>query len=214
MAYDENFYNEYNEYLKEYGVRKIHDKMFAFFDFFAIPHSHYSTYNVIDLGCGQSCEYGRSKLNGYYGFDLNAKETKTESCYYGILNQTYKLDYRENLQEIIDISNEKKIRKFVSLFSSEITSSSENNRLLYERLFSSIPTLEYGMVSGFYYSDQKKKLVIEEAGDVISWQTIDSVEDSVSELYDETRIYTRCPSKMFGDSVVEVWKFFERKSNG
>ncbi len=206
MSYNKDFYSEYEKYLSEPRVRNVHDQMFAFFDVFAKPKSQC----VIDLGCGRSLEYHRHQPWSYYGFDVNAT-VEVDYVFGRETSRTTSLDYRENTNKIIDIGKNKKAGKFVSLFSSEITAPPEENKCLYEGLFRNIPSLEFGMVSGFYYADKKNHLIVVETGGVKSWQTLSSIEDSVSDVYDEIRLYAECPSEMFGEDVVEVWRFLSRK---
>lgn len=212
MSYnDGNFYHEYSDYLKEPRVRKVHDKMFVLFG--NLLGSSFSS-PVADLGCGKNCEYGvfsSFSLKGYFGFDINVEERKTKSLYY--TNETFKLDYRKEIDSLIEIANEKKVGKFVSLFSSEITASPVDNQALYEKLFLDIPSLTHGMVSGFYYSENKENQIIDEAGGIKSWQTFDSIEDNKSEIYDEMRVIEKCPSNMFGEDVVEIWKILTKRQN-
>lgn len=203
MAYDGDFYKMYEDYLAESGVRDVHDDLFEMFSAVCASGSPH----ILDLGCGRSQEY---KHQGYYadylGFDLNAEDPE---C---------KIDYRNpEFTHLVDqIVEQRRDRHnqvwafppgaFVSLFSSEITASEHENRLLYEGLFRHWP-IQTALVSGFYYTDKKDQVVVPEEGGIESFQTLSSLEESdVSLLYKETRITVACPSKLFGPNVVEVWR--------
>lgn len=225
MSYNKDFYKQYKKYLKEKRVRHVHDKVFGLF--YKFMEDREENPNILDLGCGQCqefcCNDSNSDKRGFYiGFDVNIEENKDEDeedleTFFG--SYCFRLNYRDenfvkSAKEIyhkICQPSDWESDCFVSLFSTEITASAEENQTLYERLFKEIPTLRYGLVSGFYYSSKKDKVVIEETGGITSWQTLDSIEDRNSDKFSEMRIYVPCPSKMFGEDVIEVWRILERK---
>lgn len=210
MSYDQDFYSKYDEYLKEPRVRKVHDRVFKLFLAFKRTLITNQDISVLDLGCGKSCEYGQSnQYFRYNGFDINADPSTTHSLLDGKLTENHVLDYRG--EDFFEVAKKETPNCFVSLFSSEITASPDDNHFYYERLFREIPSMKCGMVSGFYYKDKKDRAVISETGGIDSWQTLDSVEDRISEDFSEIRMTVPCPSKFFGEDVVEVWKFFETK---
>ncbi|NCN51544.1 hypothetical protein GW931_00870 [archaeon] len=63
-----------------------------------------------------------------------------------------------NLQKLI---NPSKPTSFVSLFSSEIIAPFEENYKFYERIFKEIPSVNGGLVSGFFYKNKKIKTQLE-----------------------------------------------------
>lgn len=196
MAYDVKFYRAYEKYLKEKSVRKAHDWIFSLLSEDCV--------DVIDLGCGQCQEFQRYCYSCVYydGIDKNIDEY--------IDDRTWLIhgDYRNKsfLKSIIDRNH----RSFVSLFSSEITKHYTENYHLYNWIFKMFPNIRSGLVSGFYYTHKKHKNPIKETGGIVSYQTLESVDDCNRNGYTEKRIILPVPSEMFGPYVMEVWKLFER----
>jgi hypothetical protein len=197
MGYDGDFYEAYERYLLEDRVRDKHDAILDMWHRATWPNSSY----VVDLGCGRSNEYFRfgPDVKAYQGFDVQESQ-------HGMV-----LDYRgpDLIQTMRTLDWEPDA--FVSLFSAECTATPIQNAELYERLFREIPTIKHGLVTGFYYVSRRHMNPIEETGGIVSWQTVSSLEDDVSDVYDEVRIVTRVPSTMFGEDVVEVWRMFTRR---
>jgi hypothetical protein len=197
MGYDGDFYEAYERYLQEERVRDKHDVVLDMWHTATWPNSSY----VVDLGCGKSNEYFRfgPDVKAYQGFDV-------EESQHGMV-----LDYRS--PELVEAvrSLDWKPDAFVSLFSIECTATPIENAELYERLFRETPTLKHGLVAGFYYAGRRDENPIKETGDIVSWQTVDRIEDAVSDVYDEIRVVTRVPSAMFGENVVEVWRILTRR---
>lgn len=198
--YDNNFYEQYKEYLKEPIVRKNHDWIFSLLNTLF--------YNVVDLGCGTKEFKKYSWLKGaipnyskYIGIDL-------ESPYADV-----KADYRTLKLKDLDLSPFPEITTFVSLFSTELTADYKTNYLFYQKLFEENPTIKFGLVSGFYYSDKKDIQPVREAGDIVSYQTLEPLEDAINNVFSEKRIILATPSQFFGPNVIEVWKLFERQNN-
>ena len=100
---------------------------------------------------------------------------------------------------------------FVSLFSTELGHSPEEKYALYERIFARIPKLLYGLVGGFFYESKRGQEAVEEAGEIVSHQTIEDSSRHISKAFFEFRLHMHTPSKMFGEDVVEVWKFLCRR---
>lgn len=199
MPYNDDFYSLYQDYLFESSVRKAHDWIFG-----TIARST-DFKNVIDLGCGEFQEFRRTFPDKYVGIDVNPFDTS--------VSEILHLDYRQ-----IDWSDQlirhicRFATGFVSLFSTEITAPVANNYALYERLFNELPNLRVGLVSGFYYTDEREgQNPVMEAGGICSYQTLESPERVVSGIFTEKRIVMPVPSKMFGPDVWEVWKIFERR---
>ena len=80
----------------------------------------------------------------------------------------------------------------------------------YRKLFKENRDLTIGMVAGFYYKDRAAQEAVLETGDLISYQTIEKQSDYICKEFTEFRCYQEVPSKMWGDQVVEVWKFLIR----
>lgn len=199
MPYDDEFYARYADYLGEPSVRRAHDWAFS------IATSNPNFKQVIDLGCGQCQEFTQTRPNYYVGFDLNPGELATAL--------TLPLDYRS-----IDWADPqtrficRSATAFVSLFSTEITAPVAENYDFYEGLFAQLPNLQAGLVSGFYYADERQyNNPVREAGDILSYQTLEAPEAVLSHVFREFRIVMPVPSKMFGPVVWEVWKFFSRR---
>lgn len=199
MAYDPEFYEKYSKYLIEKKVRNSHDKILKMVK----PLGDFD--NVVDFGCGQFNEfliYGKPQK--YLGIDKEVENFQDGAASF------IKADYRnsKNLQELI---NPLKPTSFVSLFSSEIIDHYKENYEFYERAFSEIPSLNKGLVSGFFYESKKRENPIGEAGGIMSYQTLEDIDNVHSKLFNEMRFILPVPSKMFGKDVFEVWKLFERK---
>lgn len=156
--------------------------------------------SLVDLGCGKTKEAQR--LFGpkhYLGLDLSPT----------LDANVLATDYRS--PRLPTLLNSYKPNCFSSLFSVEITRPFTENYELYERLFEKVPTLDFGIVAGFYYEKRKGQLVVEENGGLTSYQSIEAQEIVKSDNFFEHRTYVRAPSKLFGPDVVEVWKLFRRK---
>jgi hypothetical protein len=202
-GYDGDFYKDYERYLLEPDVRKAHwfplsaAKQESAFD------------DVVDLGCG--CREFQRYVEPwrYIGVDAVHPDADIKSDY----------RHRSTVNEIVDFCADRDTlhrlcpRAFVSLFSSEITACEEVNYALYRRLFKDISSIRQALVSGFYYDHLKTRRIVEEIPGLFSYQSLDPIETSIERAhgcFTEKRIVIPCPSKMFGEGVVEVWKFFER----
>ena len=197
MGYDDDFYKMYRDYLSEPAVRGAHDWIFA------IARLNRDFQDVVDFGCGAFNEfnvYARPSL--YLGIDVNAPADDP-------------LLIQVNYRQFSDLTQLFKQTlpptAFVSLFSTEITAPREENYAFYEKVFGELPTVKSGLVSGFYYASKKGTNPIGETGGILSYQTLERLEDVSSALFSERRIVLPIPSKMFGPDVFEVWKFFDRK---
>jgi hypothetical protein len=199
MAYDDSFYRAYAAYLQEDSVRRAHDRVLSMVR--TLPAFR----NVVDLGCGQFNEFLHyRKPQRYVGLDVNVKPRRSKN------RKLLEGNYR-NFDLVAKAVAEHDVTAFVSLFSSEITAPSAENYAYYQRLFDALPSIQAGLVGGFYYHRSKDKNPIGEAGGIMSYQTLEPIEDVVNPAFHETRILLAAPSAMFGDDVIEVWKLFERK---
>lgn len=198
MGYDENFYIQYKAYLDEPTVRQAHDWVFS-----VLCGDNFN--RVVDFGCGKAMEFlVHYSPKFYLGIDNNA-------CESGGKAKILKADYKTDLVAKNSVDHFKP-SAFVSLFSSEITNNYIANYRFYKWLFARFPTLVCGLVSGFYYSSNKKHGTIKETGDIQSWQTLEYIEDVYSTVFTEQRIILNVPSVMFGPDVYEVWKLFTKRS--
>ena len=198
MGYDKDFYLMYQDYLTEPNVRASHNWIFA------IAKLNSNFQNVVDFGCGAFNEFSvYGKPQSYLGIDINAAPEANRKL--------VKADYRNagNLTELI--GHKSFHTAFVSLFSTEITAYKQENYKFYERVFKELSTINSGLVSGFYYANKKDINPLGETGGLLSYQTLENPEDISSSLFTEKRIILPVPSKMFGQDVFEVWKFFDRK---
>ncbi len=196
MPYDEIFYQRYREYLKEGVVRKNHDRMFELLPLLALPNE----LRVIDLGCGTGEYITYDQRHALYaGVDLN----NTGNVAPFIQRDYCALDFAP----LVPFTP----NAFVSLFSIECSYPPEAKYGLYSRIFSAFPHLRCGLSAGFYYESRRDQPTVTEAGEIESYQTIEKSPVDDSYLFRESRILLRTPSEMFGQDVVEVWKFFVRK---
>lgn len=207
MAYDEEFYKQYNEYLKEVNEKHSHiiSNLLSTCHPLQAGLVRKDRFVISDLGCGIAAEFEQitrklssriTPIDEYIKIDINGKNL-------------FSIDYRET-NALISLLNTKKCNMFVSLFSSEITASFIENYKLYKKIFESCPTIEHGLVSGFYYSDKLDQEEVQETGDITSYQTLERLCDVKCEEFSEYRLEAHVPSEMFGPNVYEVWKFFKR----
>jgi|SRR3989344_1009816 len=197
MGYDQDFYKMYQDYLNEPTVRAAHDWIFGI----ARLNPHFQ--DVVDFGCGAFNEFNvYARPLRYLGVDVNAPVDDP------LLVQA---DYRQ-VSDLAQLFGQALSPfAFVSLFSTEITATAEENYRFYERVFNQLPTVKSGLVSGFYYASKKCTNPIGETGGILSYQALEDLEDVPSSSFTERRIILPVPSKMFGPDVFEVWKFFDRK---
>jgi hypothetical protein len=188
MPYDDEFYQRYEEYLQEPVVRAAHDWVFD------IAMSNPAFQDVVDFGCGRSREFRLyARHRSYTGVDLDD-------------TARVRLDYRG-----MDLAQlHPGITAFVSLFSTEITAPPLENCRFYERVFQEMPHIQAGLVAGFYYDGKRNTNPVVETGGIISYQTLELPSEVSSLYFSEKRIVMHVPSRMFGQDVYEVWKFFKR----
>ena len=196
MPYDENFYRMYRQYLQERIVRGNHDHIFSLFASLLSPYSP----RVMDLGCGIG-EYATYDLHhtAYIGIDIN----NAGSVAPFIQADYLKLDFGSLLPFLPN--------SFISLFSIECCHAAEKKYDFYNNIFSAFPTVKYGLAGGFFYESRRNQETVSEAGEIVSYQTIEDPSLYISDLFTELRMHLRTPSNMFGKDVIEVWKLFIRK---
>jgi SAM-dependent methyltransferase len=197
LAYDGDFYSAYRAYLLEPGVRSVHDKAIG------MTASSPAFRRVLDLGCGQGNEFLHyGKPHAYVGVDLNALPVTSPHA-------TLAADYRD-LAMVTALIASLSLTAVVSLFSTECTAPWRHNHAFYEALFRST-AIEAMLVSGFYYADQPHAETVGEAGGIVSYQSIQPLEASDSSLFTEVRVSARCPSSLFGETPIEVWRLLQRR---
>lgn len=198
MPYDASFYDAYEAYLLEKAVRANHDMMFKHWSGLAKTPLH-----VIDLGCGIG-EYGRyGKAENYLGIDVVNS---------GRVENFRVADYSDPIllaRALTDLDPQP--NAFVSLFSCEPVYPVQRRYEIYEGIFNALPSIQRGLVSGFFYRDRRDQERVKEKGGVTSFQTIEKITQHVSRVFSEFRLTIHTPSKMFGPEVIEVWKFLARR---
>ncbi len=196
MPYDENFYRMYREYLQEQVVRQNHDHVFTLFSSLMLPE----TPRIIDLGCsiGEYAIYD-SHHTAYAGIDLN----NTSGVANFVQADYTTLSFKELLPFVPN--------SFISLFSIECCHPVKIRYALYEKLFTEFPSIRCGLAGGFFYASRRDKETVSETGDIVSYQSIEDPAQYISRIFTELRVHLQTPSTMFGQDVVEVWKFFVRK---
>ena len=194
MGYDAEFYRMYQAYLQEAAVRANHDRVFDCFRRFTQPTPMF----VVDLGCG----LGEYSLYGHYATYVGVDINNT-----GQVRNFVQTDYHDfgfvNLLPFVPTV-------FVSLFSIECCHPAEEKYALYERIFTEIPSIRHGLVGGFFYEGRRSLETVGETGGIVSYQTIEDPSRYISPTFSEYRVHMRTPSQMFGDDVIEVWKFLSR----
>lgn len=199
MPYDEKFFKAYREYLKESVVRRNHAEMFRLFARLISPGAPC----VIDLGCG-SGEYHRYDARHIYYCGVDNSNAGRISDSHFIQADYMTLDFKNHIQFTPN--------SFISLFSIECCQPEVKNKYdLYERIFKEFTDIRTGLVSGFFYESKRNEPRVEEAGEIMSYQTIEDPSLWISDTFTEMRIHLHTPSQMFGQDVVEVWKIFIRK---
>lgn len=199
MAYNKAFFDAYRAYLQEPVVRRNHNLVFKMFADKAAEQSERLW--VVDLGCGL-CEY--HNYSTYHAAYVGVDKRDSGECGYFVRSNYATMGFKDKLPF--------RPNAFISSFSIECCNPPKKKYALYERIFREIPSIRFGLAGGFFYKRWKdKKKVVEAGGKVVSWQTIEDQKDHVSDLFSEHRFRINTPSKMFGDDVVEIWKFFERR---
>ena len=195
--YDDDFYTSYAKYLDDPKVRAVHD--------FALKTlcSSVDFDRVVDLGCGLKEFMLNRGAKEYLGIDTKAP------------NPELRDDYRNPHKETVRAIRQFQPRSFISLFSSEITAGEMFNWVgLYRQMFTDFPTINFGLVSGFYYRGLSGKERVTEPNDLVSWQTtmplglLETDDDPFTEI---SRLTLPCPSQLFGPDPIEVWRLFRRK---
>jgi len=214
MPYDQHFYRLYEDYLHEPLVRDRHGRAFGFFHDAIEQRTPLLRVDVIDLGCGlgEYRRFGFRPVGRYLGIDkedTTANVPAARGKETPLVKPQIKADYTDPafLDRLPFTPN-----AFISLFSIEACLPVADRYALYHELFVRMPTLRIGMSAGFSYASKRDQETIGENGDIVSYQTIDGPYDHVDPLFEEERLVLRVPSAMFGPDVVEVWKFFFRKS--
>lgn len=206
--YTKDFYEPYLKQLAEPLVRSTHDRMFELFHNFY--DNNYGGY-VIDLGCGTGEFHSHDLYHyDYAGFDTAQSDFIEPSVFHN-------KNFVKDLDEILEFKFDKGLTSadtFVSLFATEIHLPVQEKYNLYRKIFRDVPHIQAGLVAGFYYEDKmNEECIIENVKDVSQftvYQTIENQREWMCDEFEEYRIYTKVPSKMFGQNLTEVWKFFRR----
>lgn len=222
---NDDFWKAYGAYLEESKDR--HTQAIDALDVFAHSPSLYNR-RVLDLGCGKHASArGLFEVQRYMGVDVDPPETpdKVRSMLRACNPQPMymKANYRDELGVVIDAVLNPPVDSWqldplmpelvTSLFSIEITDIPDNNYAIYQTIFRELPTVQYIVVSGFYYADKTQDMFVEETGGLKSFQTIDLLcPEPEDEDFTEYRVYLPAPSTLFGPNVVEVWKLLSRKA--
>ena len=210
MAYNSHFYRMYANYLRELAVIKAHQKAF---DVFSLLMPAHTPTNVVDLGCGLG-EYGsHGYYTNYVGLDKQPELQQEERWvklppYEKFLVSDYTtLDFVDQLSFVSFEPT-----AFISLFSIEACLPLAERYALYTKMFSTFPTIQHALVSGFYYASKAGEETVSETGDITSYQTVESLESVKNDTFSEMRLTMHVPSEMFGPDVYEVWKILTRKA--
>jgi len=201
MSYNQEFFDEYKNYLQEPTVRNVHDLMLQTFSD-SFPKWKYP-FNIIDFGCGQCCEYlNYGQFSGYAGLDLNPP------LHPGCFKADYTRMHGEDMKWFAPYA----FHGFVSLFSTECCLTRIGKYEFYRKVFRETD-VQMGLVAGFYYKSRIQQEKVEETGGIVSFQSTEDQRDFMCPEFIEYRTYIDVPSKMFGPDVVEVWKLLIKKPN-
>ncbi|MFA6604020.1 MAG: class I SAM-dependent methyltransferase [Patescibacteria group bacterium] len=195
MAYDQKFFEAYAQYLAEPTVRENHGWVFRIFD----GRCNAKQAAVVDLGCGLGEYFRHGAFREYVGVDRHDP---------GHPGRVISGDYADPafLRSQLPFPPQ----AFVSLFSIEACLPVVERYRIYGELFRNFPELTCGLVGGFYYESRRDQETVDEAGNIVSYQTIDRLGEHPLAGIEESRLEMHTPSLMFGPDVVEVWKIFRR----
>jgi hypothetical protein len=188
------WWDEYREFAWE-SLQRHRD---AFERLMYMAPWHLCTYNTtFDLGAGRAGigfnVVRASHTVHYVSYDADPN-AKADHC----------VDYRTlSRLEPLD-SQPSPITMVTSFFSTELTAGPHANQSFYRHLFKCNPELQTIVVAGMYYADKADHPSVTETGGIVSWQSIGPVRTN------ETRLLIPAPSKMFGETVVEVWRRLDR----
>lgn len=205
MGYSNEWYDKYREHLREENVRRRHDEMFDFFERFS-NCDFYEPRKVIDLGCATMEYYKYTNCCNYFGIDKEYVENEFASGEADICI-AMKGDYTKlDLSAISPFTP----NSFISLFSTEIFMGPAEKYWFYEKIFWENPSIQTGMVAGYYYKGSEDYSTYVEDDGFVLMQTTEDQKYYKSSLFQEYRTYIDMPSKMFGPNGVECWKFFRK----
>jgi SAM-dependent methyltransferase len=205
MSYNKDFFDAYRKDVAQPEIRAIHDKMFDIFKYLD-GYEYRCRMDIVEFGCGigefyNYLEKNHGCVDDYIGIDKNWKESGMP---------VIQADYLQD-----DVVLPFKPIAFVSIFSSELIMPWTKAYEFYEKIFKEYPTINTGMVAGFYYKDQRlNDLKVKEVYDIESYQSNDNLRsyDHTRSNFTELRSYVpRNVPNMFGPNVVEVWKYLIRK---
>ncbi len=203
IAYTDDFYGPYSEYLKDSKVQAIHH--FAIETLCRRGEGSRVAFNqVVDFGCGLREFELRYTPTRYLGIDLRAPEADVKE------------DYRLLSEDTVERIRAFEPKAFVSLFSADLSAGEDNNWCLYNSLFETFPSIQMAMVSGCYYRGLWDHILAPEVCGTQSYQTTQPLgyfehEPSVDlKFKEQMRLTLPCPSEMFGPDEIEVWRKFVR----
>jgi hypothetical protein len=213
-SYGSDFYTAYAEQIKEPRVRKVHDRLFEMTNHVGPTLADRSAFDrVLDLGCGQSNEfytYGGGGGSCYVGVDLHPLPlTKLGGRLSTAL--TVQGDFND-VDLSVHLVEEHKLTAIVSLYGIENNGPCEQNYALYRSLFQRTPIRSI-LTVGFYYGRAPHdEIFVEDIGFEVyqSVQPLEKTKSLSDGLFDEIRIEASCPSNLFGEDVIEVWKLLTR----
>lgn len=163
---------------------------------------------VLDLGCGRCCIGGTvlPEETRYVATDIELPRLEDIER---VCVRVAELDYRdhEKLQKTIDYW---KPAHVMSWFSTDVVLHPKEARALYRRCLEN-EGVKTVFTAGFYYDDHRREdLAVRETGGLISYQVPRGFY-GLNEDLDIFRVELPAPSKMFGETVVEVFTLLSRK---
>lgn len=189
-------------YERDYvGDERVREKFNPIFSILRAS-AHFS--RVVDLGPGGSTEYARfGQPEAYMGIELRDSPLVDPGV------ERVQADYRaHNLASCI---RDRDFKGVISLFSTELYASPQDNAAFYDRIFADSPQVGSIFVTGVHSTKFMDERFVKE-GSHEYYQTFTDIRpEETGRNFDELRLTVPNPSRIFGDEEVAVLRVLFRK---